>query len=130
MAALPLCVEKPIFDAHEPDFVQTDEQAPLPAALSQLLERVTSTYETTGDFIFNCQMGRGRTTTGMVTACLIATSMNLKKDDNISGIEPETAVEDYDAVDGPSEEEAYLQGMLPTSSDGRIEDVKHSFRRV
>ncbi|KAI0255159.1 inositol hexakisphosphate-domain-containing protein [Lactifluus subvellereus] len=88
----------------------TDEQAPLPAALSQLLERVTSTYETTGDFIFNCQMGRGRTTTGMITACLIATSMNLKRDECLSGIEPETAVEDYDAIDGPSEEEAYLQG--------------------
>lgn len=112
MAALLLWVEMPVFDAHEPDFVQTDEQAPLPAALSQLLERVTSTYETTGDFIFNCQMGRGRTTTGMITACLIATGMNLKRDECLSGIEPETAVEDYDAIDGPSEEEAYLQGMI------------------
>jgi len=88
----------------------TDEQAPLPGALSQLLERVTSTYESAGDFIFNCQMGRGRTTTGMVSACLIATSMNLNRDECMSGIEPDSVVEDYDAVDGPSEEEAYLQG--------------------
>jgi protein-tyrosine phosphatase len=112
MAALLLWVEMPVFGAHEPHFVQTDEQAPLPAALSQLLERVTSTYETAGDFIFNCQMGRGRTTTGMITACLIATGMNLKRDECLSGIEPETVVEDYDAIDGPSEEEAYLQGMI------------------
>ncbi|KAH9957448.1 inositol hexakisphosphate-domain-containing protein [Russula dissimulans] len=88
----------------------TDEQAPLPGALSQLLERVTSAYESAGDFIFNCQMGRGRTTTGMVTACLIATSMNLKRDECVSGIDPDSIGEDYDAVDGPSEEEAYLQG--------------------
>ena len=92
--------------------MQTDEQAPLPAALSQLLERVTSSYETAGDFIFNCQMGRGRTTTGMVTTCLIATGMNLKRDECLSAIELETPVEDYDAIDGPSEEEAYLQGIL------------------
>jgi hypothetical protein len=38
--------------------------------------------------------------------------MNLKRDECLSGIEPETVVEDYDAIDGPSEEEAYLQGMI------------------
>jgi len=92
--------------------LQTDEQAPLPGALSQLLERVTSAYESAGDFIFNCQMGRGRTTTGMVTACLIATAMNLKRDEGTPEIEPEGTVSDYDAIDGPSEEEAYLQGNV------------------
>jgi hypothetical protein len=93
--------------------LQTDEQAPLPGALSQLIERVTLTYENAGDFVFNCQMGRGRTTTGMVTACLIATAMNLNQDDDrMSRIEFDTVIEDYDAVDGPSEEEAYLQGRL------------------
>lgn len=90
--------------------MQTDEQAPLPGALSQLLERVTSTYESAGDFIFNCQMGRGRTTTGMVTACLIATAMNWKRDERTPGIEPDSIVGDFDTIDGPSEEEAYLQG--------------------
>jgi hypothetical protein len=30
----------------------------------------------------------------------------------MSGIEPDSIVEEYDAVDGPSEEEAYLQGLL------------------
>jgi hypothetical protein len=46
----------------------------------------------------------------MVTACLIATAMNLDQDERISGIEPDSVIEDYDTVDGPSEEEAYLQG--------------------
>jgi hypothetical protein len=49
----------------------TDEQAPLPSAVDVLLGRLMS-----GDnwkeryIIFNCQMGRGRTTTGMVIASL------------------------------------------------------------
>lgn len=106
-----VCREPPsVFGAREPDVLQTDEQAPLPGALSQLLERVTSTYESAGDFIFNCQMGRGRTTTGMVTACLIATAMNLKRDEYVPEVEPDSIADDYDAIDGPSEEEAYLQG--------------------
>jgi hypothetical protein len=101
-----------VFDARVFDFLQTDEQAPLPGALSQLLERVTSAYENAEDFIFNCQMGRGRTTTGMVTACLIATVMNLKRDERTSEMEPDSIVGDYDTIDGPSEEEAYLQGTV------------------
>ncbi|KAI0052293.1 hypothetical protein FA95DRAFT_1553613 [Auriscalpium vulgare] len=88
----------------------TDEQAPLPGALSQLLDRVTTSYEKAGDFVFNCQMGRGRTTTGMVSACLIATAMNWQESEDGELIKPETALEDYDSIDGPSEEEAYLQG--------------------
>ncbi|KAF7295972.1 hypothetical protein MKEN_01411800 [Mycena kentingensis (nom. inval.)] len=89
----------------------TDEQAPLPDALSQLFERVQSNLPTVGDFVFNCQMGRGRTTTGMVAACLIATIVKW------DGKEPQFDVEEtadsetiYDSMDGPSEEEAYLAG--------------------
>ncbi|KAJ7145106.1 inositol hexakisphosphate-domain-containing protein [Mycena crocata] len=91
----------------------TDEQAPLPDALSQLFERVKSGLTQAGDFVFNCQMGRGRTTTGMVAACLIATTLNW------NGKEPSYDQEDlapdtYDSMDGPSEEEAYLQGEYKT----------------
>ena len=112
---LPLCVGIVVFVTHESNSSQTDEQAPLPGALFQLLERVTSTYDSTGDFIFNCQMGRGRTTTGMITACLIASSMNLERDECVTDAGPEGIVEAYDTIDGPSEEEAYLQGtLLPT----------------
>lgn len=72
-----------------------------------------------GDFVFNCQMGRGRTTTGMVSACLIATVMTW--DQHHRGTDEaedgnESPPEEYDAIDGPSEEEAHLQGechLLP-----------------
>ena len=57
-------------------------------------------------------MGRGRTTTGMVTACLIATTSKWEKyDDDIPSPEGTENVEVYDSMDGYSEEEAYLQGM-------------------
>jgi Inositol hexakisphosphate len=94
--------------------LQTDEQAPLPDALSQLLERVRTGMSQAGDFIFNCQMGRGRTTTGMVTACLISSTVTHDWDNDeqeISAKPYEPATEFYDTMDGPSEEEAYLQGM-------------------
>ncbi|TFK28151.1 hypothetical protein FA15DRAFT_753712 [Coprinopsis marcescibilis] len=87
----------------------TDEQAPLPDALSQLLTRVESGIPYAGDFIFNCQMGRGRTTTGMITASLIASTRNwVSANDQIS--EDASTPETYDAIDGPSEEEAFLAG--------------------
>lgn len=70
------------------------------------------------DFVFNCQMGRGRTTTGMVTACLIATTTTWEheregvlKEEEQNG----NAFEHFDSIDGPSEEEAYLQGKIQGS---------------
>ncbi|EMD34003.1 hypothetical protein CERSUDRAFT_117523 [Gelatoporia subvermispora B] len=99
----------------------TDEQAPLPAALSQLLSRVREGLlsANAGDMVFNCQMGRGRTTTGMVTACLIATTLkwdHAKEDRVLRSTEEqdESALDRYDSIDGPSEEEAYLQGEYKT----------------
>ncbi|TFY62986.1 hypothetical protein EVJ58_g3511 [Rhodofomes roseus] len=100
----------------------TDEQAPLPAALAQLLGRVRAGLEDgeAADSIFNCQMGRGRTSTGMVTACLIATTTRWVHD--LEDVMLESPVDDengdrmghYDSIDGPSEEEAYLQGEYKT----------------
>ncbi|KIY62129.1 hypothetical protein CYLTODRAFT_494858 [Cylindrobasidium torrendii FP15055 ss-10] len=91
----------------------TDEQAPLPEALSLLLERVCSGMSDAGDFVFNCQMGRGRTTTGMITACLISTTlkMNIEEAELMS---EEDYSEAFDSIDGPSEEDAYLQGEYKT----------------
>ncbi|VDC06830.1 unnamed protein product [Peniophora sp. CBMAI 1063] len=88
----------------------TDEQAPLPAALAQLFDRVASRYDSAGDFIFNCQMGRGRTTTGMVSASLIATTMHWKESSDVQNAPPGSPADEYDYVEGASEEEAYLQG--------------------
>ncbi|ORX37949.1 inositol hexakisphosphate-domain-containing protein [Kockovaella imperatae] len=68
--------EKVIQEGYKVDYARvaiTDEQAPLPASLQFIVGRVARGLETGCDFVFNCQMGRGRTTTGMVTASLIAT---------------------------------------------------------
>ena len=90
---------------------QTDEQAPLPGVFSQLLDRVRSGLECNADFVFNCQMGRGRTTTGMVTACLIATTNAWADRKTQAGrLAADAQEEVYDSLDGPSEEEAYMQG--------------------
>ena len=51
----------------------TDEQAPVPTVFSQLEERVDYAIEMRAMTAFNCQMGRGRTTSGMVIASLILT---------------------------------------------------------
>ncbi|KAI8918923.1 inositol hexakisphosphate-domain-containing protein [Entophlyctis helioformis] len=48
----------------------TDEQAPIPDVFDQLVERLLC-IGVDGDALFNCQMGRGRTTTGIVTTCLM-----------------------------------------------------------
>ena len=63
-------------------------------------------------------MGRGRTTSGMVTACLIATTMTWEHEQEDSFVEEQSnnGLDQYDSIDGPSEEEAYLQGdPLPCS---------------
>ncbi|KAJ3127930.1 hypothetical protein HK100_009462 [Physocladia obscura] len=48
----------------------TDEQAPIPAVFDELVERLTG-LEEKSEAVFNCQMGRGRTTTGIVISCLL-----------------------------------------------------------
>jgi len=89
----------------------TDEQAPLPGVFTPILHRVRSGLEANGDFVFNCQMGRGRTTTGMVTACLIATTDAWSDSEGQADPPAEDPQEEfYDSLDGPSEEEAYMQG--------------------
>ncbi|KZT67481.1 hypothetical protein DAEQUDRAFT_729142 [Daedalea quercina L-15889] len=111
-----------VYDMVVKEGYKTDEQAPLPAALAQLLERVRAGLESgeAADCIFNCQMGRGRTTTGMVTACLIATTTQWVHDLETTMLESPGEEDDdsrtvhYDSIDGPSEEEAYLQGEYKT----------------
>ncbi|KAI8393383.1 inositol hexakisphosphate-domain-containing protein [Radiomyces spectabilis] len=81
------CVETPsevfqsiIDEGYMVDYLRipiTDEQAPIPDVFDQLIQR-TLNANAGVDVVFNCQMGRGRTTTGMVTACLM--SMVLKND--------------------------------------------------
>lgn len=58
----------------------TDEQAPIPDVFDQLVDRFKLVDENT-DIWFNCQVGRGRTTTGMVIAFLM--TMILKNNNDI-----------------------------------------------
>jgi len=81
------CVETPsdvfksiVEEGYQVDYLRipiTDEQAPIPDVFDQLVTRLQGA-NTGVDVLFNCQMGRGRTTTGMVTACLM--TMILKND--------------------------------------------------
>ncbi|WWC73457.1 uncharacterized protein I206_107427 [Kwoniella pini CBS 10737] len=67
--------ESVINEGYKVDYVRvaiTDEQAPLPVTFGVLVKRIAEGLDQGTDFVFNCQMGRGRTTTGMTVACLIA----------------------------------------------------------
>jgi hypothetical protein len=69
-----------------------------------------------GDFIFNCQMGRGRTTTGMISACLVSSTSSWNSNVDPAAADDEISdVTVYDTMDGPSEEEVYLAGKLHNS---------------
>lgn len=48
----------------------TDEKSPKERDFDLLLRRLANAHPSTA-LVFNCQMGRGRTTTGMVVACLV-----------------------------------------------------------
>jgi Inositol hexakisphosphate len=88
----------------------------------QILDRVNEGLAVAGDLIFNCQMGRGRTTTGMVLAGLVAIvlygdhrmeGVNSPEMDNemLPWVESGTATTFQGTTDdGISEEEAYLNG--------------------
>ena len=53
-------------------------------------------------------MGRGRTTTGMVTACLISSTINWQENGNNTLADDDLMM--YGAIDGLSEEEVYFTG--------------------
>ena len=62
-------------------------------------------------------MGRGRTTTGMVAASLISTVLQWAGEEHYladEAIASASSAEHFDSLDGPSEEEAYLQGEYKT----------------
>ncbi|RUS27280.1 hypothetical protein BC938DRAFT_483485 [Jimgerdemannia flammicorona] len=65
-------------EGYQVDFFRipiTDEQAPIPIVFDQIISRLKG-VDGTIDVLFNCQMGRGRTTTGMVIACLMGMILN------------------------------------------------------
>ncbi|KAM0753591.1 hypothetical protein T439DRAFT_322487 [Meredithblackwellia eburnea MCA 4105] len=95
----------------------TDEQAPIPGVFSTIEERVSNALTNTSSdslgFVFSCQMGRGRTTTGMVAAALVSNILFGNQtlfDMSSSVVELETASQyDKGTWDG-REAEPFLQG--------------------
>ncbi|KAG6550760.1 hypothetical protein Mapa_007664 [Marchantia paleacea] len=64
------CLEAEGFPVEYARVPITDGKAPKSSDFDTLSERVASAAKNTA-FVFNCQMGRGRTTTGTVIACLV-----------------------------------------------------------
>lgn len=88
----------------------TDEQAPIPKVFDELVDRLLS-VSSDGIPLFNCQMGRGRTTTGMVVACLMQMIIGNRK----SLVASSAAIQENESSQINLEEEAidslrYLSG--------------------
>ncbi|WVR08265.1 hypothetical protein IAU60_005312 [Kwoniella sp. DSM 27419] len=102
-----------IQEGYKVDYVRvaiTDEQAPLPVTLQVLVDRIAAGLDKGTDFVFNCQMGRGRTTTGMTVAALIAT---IESEDE--GIDPAVSDDDMDeSEEGMPEATQFLNGEYKT----------------
>ncbi|KAI3645959.1 hypothetical protein MP228_008887 [Amoeboaphelidium protococcarum] len=90
----------------------TDEQAPLPKVFDELLV-ICQSIRLNTDAIFNCQMGRGRTTTAMVTACINQMVQKLSDDDQILSPRFISSDDGEDVSPGGSEDgerQMYLRG--------------------
>ncbi|KAG0177898.1 hypothetical protein DFQ29_004184 [Apophysomyces sp. BC1021] len=119
------CVETPaqvfqsiIDEGYQVDYLRipiTDEQAPIPDVFDQLIQRVLDASAGI-DILFNCQMGRGRTTTGMVTACLMSMILNNDSAGDmtgsfiIDGTDNSTLLYNGEDDESHEERERYLNG--------------------
>ncbi|WRT69446.1 uncharacterized protein IL334_006432 [Kwoniella shivajii] len=101
-----------VAEGYKVDYVRvaiTDEQAPLPVSLQVLVKRIAEGLQQGTDFVFNCQMGRGRTTTGMTVACLIAT---VASDNEV--LDLDSSDDDFDDEEPMPETNQYLKGEYKT----------------
>ncbi|WWC93062.1 uncharacterized protein L201_008027 [Kwoniella dendrophila CBS 6074] len=101
-------------EGYRVDYVRvaiTDEQAPLPVTFQVLVERVAEGLKQGTDFVFNCQMGRGRTTTGMTVACLIA---SIAADHKDQVLEFDDSDDETDHDEPMPEAHHYLNGEYKT----------------
>lgn len=105
-------VQREGFDIDYKRIAVTDEQAPLPEALTAIIDRVRSGItDDQVDYVFNCQMGRGRTTTGMIATTIIASIAMAEDPESLlvasaAGASSEPRSERRDLT----EKEAYLAG--------------------
>ena len=87
----------------------TDEQAPIPRVFDILLQRVLN-RGFDADMVFNCQMGRGRTTTGVVVTCLCEMIVG-----NVALLEPDRMRRTTAASSAESVQFSVLQSEVPGS---------------
>ncbi|KAL8144431.1 hypothetical protein V2J09_017463 [Rumex salicifolius] len=104
----------------------TDGKAPKSSDFDTLAINIASASKDTA-FVFNCQMGRGRTTTGTVIACLLKVRMDHGRPiqflrENMSTDEPDR---------GSSSDEDITENEVPPTSGvvdtGRKKKPSHSF---
>ncbi|KAI8984466.1 inositol hexakisphosphate-domain-containing protein [Mycotypha africana] len=89
----------------------TDEQAPIPDVFDQLIKRMQEANQGVNDVIFNCQMGRGRTTTGMVVASLFTMILNNDALDNLANsFASDSTEQEDDSDESIDERERYMNG--------------------
>jgi protein-tyrosine phosphatase len=104
----------------------TDEQAPLPETFDDMVELLKKCppSENPGFFLYNCQMGRGRTTTGIVICCLWILQtrkesalerfrqVDIKSDkDTIKRVQVLTGPDSKGSISAEATEEEYLNGQ-------------------
>lgn len=77
----------------------TDEQAPLPATFDAITDFLETAHSSSSSFIFNCQMGRGRTTTGIVICCLWFLHRGNFENDSLSQYDERGLVQDTHTLD-------------------------------
>jgi len=106
----------------------TDESPPLEADFDTISGCMGSTVERMA-FVFNCQLGRGRTTTGMTIACIIWRSIAgaafVAKDWDVSSIKMVPGAEqlDSDRASDPDPGAHARQPAAEASDDGESGDL-------
>lgn len=107
----------------------TDEQAPKVEEFDELVRRllpvISSSATMDGEslsFIFNCQMGRGRTTTGMVICCFLIGLVRANYYDWLSEVYPDSVLyppEASDFANGHYRTITALSRILPDYRDAK-----------
>ena len=76
----------------------TDEQAPLATTIDDLVRITFANYQ--DNFVFNCQIGRGRTTTGMIICSMALSFKNGEWHSLMTRIKESEAVMERGSQDG------------------------------
>lgn len=99
----------------------TDGKAPKSSDFDTLTSNIASASKDTA-FVFNCQMGRGRTTTGTVIACLVKLRINYGRPIKVLYDVLTHEIVDEDSSSGGEETGSNTAETRPRISERRTED--------